>query len=173
MIKKNIEVSNVNEECKNAIFELLKRIDEWVILKQSLPKDVFANKFEESFALSKRKKKNKKELEAERKNKDNNEKIIEKYIITETGDFWLNVKSLTDATFGKDLKTLKEEFPKLSKDDLYIIALKYLGFSYITIAVCMGYKDKSYVNKKKNRIPQKLGLDITFEEFLNSLKNKG
>ena len=50
--------------------------------------------------------------------------------------------------------------------------LKYLGFSYITIAVCMGYKDKSYVNKKKDRIPKKIGLDMTFDEFLNSLKNK-
>ena len=149
-INKNIEVSNVNNECKTAIYDLLKKIDSWVKMKQSLPEEIFANRFEKSFILGKKKKE----------------------IRLESGDFWLNMQSLADATFGKDLKSLEKKFPQLSKDDLYIIALKYLGFSYITIAVCMGYKDKSYVNKKKDRIPRKLGLDMTFDEFLNSLKNK-
>ena len=109
-----------------------------------------ASRFENSFILGKKKKE----------------------IRIEDGDFWQNMQNLADATFGKDLKNLEEKFPRLSKDDLYIIALKYLGFSYITIAVCMGYKDKSYVNKKKDRIPKKIGLDMTFDEFLNTLKNK-
>lgn len=150
LIKKNIEVSNVNNECKLAIYDLLKKIDSWVKMKQSLPEELFASRFEKSFILGKKKKE----------------------IRIESGDFWMNMQSLADATFGKDLKKLEKEFPKLSKDDLYIIALKYLGFSYITIALCMGYKDKSYVNKKKDRILKKLGLDMTFDEFLNSLKNK-
>lgn len=150
LINKNIEVSNVNNECKLAIYDLLKKIDSWVKMKQNLPEELFANKFEKSFFIGKKK----------------------KDIRIESGDFWMNIQSLADATFGKDLKSLEKKFPKLSKDDLYIIALKYLGFSYITIAVCMGYKDKSYVNKKKDRIPKKLGLDMTFDEFLNSLKNK-
>lgn len=150
LIKKNIEVSNVNNECKLAIYDLLKKIDSWVKMKQSLPEELFARRFEKSFILGKKKKE----------------------IRIESGDFWMNMQSLADATFGKDLKKLEKEFPKLSKDDLYIIALKYLGFSYITIALCMGYKDKSYVNKKKDRILKKLGLDMTFDEFLNSLKNK-
>ena len=115
-----------------------------------MPENLFASRFENSFILGKKK----------------------KDIRIEDGDFWLNMQNLADATFGKDLKNLEEKFPRLSKDDLYIIALKYLGFSYITIAVCMGYKDKSYVNKKKDRIPKKIGLDMTFDEFLNSLKNK-
>lgn len=150
LIRKNVEMSNVNLECKNAIFDLMKQIDSWVKQTQSLPRDVFANKFEASFVLGKKKKE----------------------IRIENGEFWTSINSLADATFGNELKMLEEKYPKLSKDDLYIIALKYLGFSYITIAVCMGYKDKSYVNKKKDRILKKLGLDITFDEFLNSFKNK-
>ncbi len=150
LINKNIEVSNVNKECKLAIYDLLKKIDSWVKMKQNMPENLFASRFENSFILGKKK----------------------KDIRIEDGDFWLNMQNLADATFGKDLKNLEEKFPRLSKDDLYIIALKYLGFSYITIAVCMGYKDKSYVNKKKDRIPKKIGLDMTFDEFLNSLKNK-
>ena len=150
LLKKNIEVSNVNAECKTAVYELLQKIDSWVKMNQSVPKELFASKFEKSFMLGKKKKE----------------------IRIETGDFWLNMQSLADATFGKDLKNLKDKYPKLSKDDLYIIALKYLGFSYITIAVCMGYEDKSYVNKKKDRIPKKLGLDMTFDDFLYTLKNK-
>ena len=150
LIKKNIEVSNVNAECKTAVYELLQKIDSWVKINQSVPKELFASKFEKSLMLGKKKKE----------------------IRIETGDFWLNMQSLADATFGKDLKNLQDKYPKLSKDDLYIIALKYLGFSYITIAVCMGYKDKSYVNKKKDRIPRKLGLDMTFDDFLYTLKNK-
>ena len=150
LIRRNVEMSNVNLECKNAIFDLMKQIDSWVKQTQSLPRDVFANKFVASFVLGKKK----------------------KDIRIENGDFWTNINSLADVTFGNELNMLQEKYPKLSKDDIYIIALKYLGFSYITIAVCMGYKDKSYVNKKKDRIPKKLGLDITFDEFLNSLKNK-
>ncbi len=150
LLNKNIEASNVNDDCKLAIYDLLKKIDSWVKMKQNMPEDIFANKFEESFIIGKKK---------------NNIRI-------ESGGFWHDMQSLADATFGKDLKNLEEKFPKLTKDDLYIIALKYLGFSYVTIAVCMGYKDKSYVNKKKDRIPKKLGLDITFDELLNSLKNK-
>ena len=150
LIERNIKMSNVNNECKLAIYDLLKKIDSWVKLHQTSSDSFFATKFEESFLIGKKKKQTR----------------------IESGDFWKNIQSLADATYGKDLKILEEKFPKLSKDDLYIIALKYLGFSYITIALCMGYKDKSYVNKKKDRIPKKLGLDMTFDEFLNSFKDK-
>ena len=150
LIERNIKMSNVNNECKLAIYDLLKKIDSWVKLHQTSSDTFFASKFEESFLIGKKKKQTR----------------------IESGDFWKNIQTLADATYGKDLKILEEKFPKLSKDDLYIIALKYLGFSYITIALCMGYKDKSYVNKKKDRIPKKLGLDMTFDEFLNSFKDK-
>ena len=147
LIKRNIEMSGVNMECKAAISDILKKIDQLVQMQQSYSNDVFSSKFERSFML----------------NKKNEDKIG-------TGDFWLNMQSLADATFGKGLKSLQERYPKLSKDDLYIIALKFLGFSYITIAVCMRYKDKSYVSKKKKRILKKLGLDMSFDEFIEQLK---
>lgn len=72
-------------------------------------------------------------------------------------DFWKDFQYFVNSKYGNILSRLKERCPDLSDDELHIVGLMCCGYSYIEIAICMGYTNPNYVSTKKLRISKKIG----------------
>ena len=81
-------------------------------------------------------------------------------------DFWKDFQYFVNSKYGNILSRLKERCPDLSDDELHIVGLMCCGYSYIEIAICMGYTNPNYVSTKKLRISKKLGISEPLKEFI-------
>ena len=64
------------------------------------------------------------------------------------------------------ISRLHEIYPTLTKADIKIITLMYLGYSNSYICVFMGYTNKQSVINRKQIISQKLGIEESLQDFL-------
>lgn len=81
-------------------------------------------------------------------------------------DFWKDFQYFVNSKYGNILSRLKERCPDLSDDELHIVGLMCCGYSYIEIAICMGYTNPNYVSTKKLRISKKLGISEPLKGFI-------
>lgn len=81
-------------------------------------------------------------------------------------DFWKDFQYFVNSKYGNILSRLKKWCPDLSDDELHIVGLMCCGYSYIEIAICMGYTNPNYVSTKKLRISKKLGISEPLKEFI-------
>ena len=81
-------------------------------------------------------------------------------------DFWKDFQYFVNSKYGNILSRLKERCSDLSDDELHIVGLMCCGYSYIEIAICMGYTNPNYVSTKKLRISKKLGISEPLKEFI-------
>ena len=81
-------------------------------------------------------------------------------------DFWKDFQYFVNSKYGNILSRLKERCPDLSDDELHIVGLMCCGYSYIEIAICMGYTNPNYVSTKKLRISKKLGISEPLKELI-------
>lgn len=81
-------------------------------------------------------------------------------------DFWKDFQYFVNSKYGNILSRLKERCPDLSDDEQHIVGLMCCGYSYIEIAICMGYTNPNYVSTKKLRISKKLGISEPLKEFI-------
>ena len=70
--------------------------------------------------------------------------------------------------FGNVLNRLIEKYPNLSKTDIKIITMMYLGYPNSYICVFMGYTNKQSVINRKQIIAQKLGIEQSLSDFLKN-----
>ena len=98
-----------------------------------------------------------------------------------------NIKDAADDTFWNELKYYLDKThnqiitriaacPSISESDLRLISLMCCGFSYIEIAIILGYTPK-YISNKRRYIAKKMELDIPLQDYLEkeigkSLKNR-
>lgn len=86
--------------------------------------------------------------------------------------FWKTMQDYVNLCYDNLLKKIATDYPKLTEEDLMIIAMQKCGFTYISMTICMGYKDVNYVNVKKQRIAKKIGTDETLAIFISQYINK-
>lgn len=85
---------------------------------------------------------------------------------------WKTMQDYVNLCYDNLLKKIATDYPKLTEEDLMIIAMQKCGFTYIGMTICMGYKDVNYVNVKKQRIAKKIGTDETLAIFISQYINK-
>ena len=85
---------------------------------------------------------------------------------------WKTMQDYVNLCYDNLLKKIATDYPKLTEEDLMIIAMQKCGFTYIGMTICMGYKVVNYVNVKKQRIAKKIGTDETLAIFISQYINK-
>ncbi len=83
--------------------------------------------------------------------------------------FWDNLKLSVDGEFRGITSFLEQHYPDLSVRDLQLFMLLCAGFPNQIIKLCMNYTHDVTVSKnKKKLIKEKIGLDMKFDEFIES-----
>ena len=93
-----------------------------------------------------------------------------------------NIKDAADDTFWNELKNYLDKAhnqiitriaacPGISESDLRLVSLMCCGFSYIEIAIILGYTPK-YISNKRRYIAKKMDLDIPLQDYLEKETGK-
>ena len=87
-------------------------------------------------------------------------------------EFWNGLYDYLNLKHNNIIKNIAKQYPKLSPNDLNIIGLMCCGFSDAEIAVCKGYRNDKSVKAKRNKIRNKMNLDVLLQEYLNDRMKK-
>ncbi len=87
-------------------------------------------------------------------------------------EFWNGLYDYLNLKHNNIIKNIAKQHPKLSPNDLNIIGLMCCGFSDAEIAVCKGYRNDKSVKAKRNKIRNKMNLDVLLQEYLNDRMKK-
>lgn len=82
-------------------------------------------------------------------------------------EFWNGLYDYLNLKHDNIIKNISKQHPKLSPNDLNIIGLMCCGFSDAEIAVCKGYRNDKSVKARRNKIRNKMNLDILLQDYLN------
>jgi hypothetical protein len=85
--------------------------------------------------------------------------------------FWTDLRFFIDENYNNIISRLSANYPKLNDDDINFISLICCGFSYIEIAICLGYSKSTSAAVRKRRIAVKMGLNCTLDKFINEILN--
>ena len=84
---------------------------------------------------------------------------------------WTQLYHYIDAEYNNLISKTRDNYPQLNDKDLMLIALTSIGFSYIQIAIIMGYSNATSVSTIKQRLAQKMHLDGSLNDYINSIIN--
>jgi hypothetical protein len=84
-------------------------------------------------------------------------------------NFWSDLRFFVDENYNHIITDLSNKYCNLNNDDINFIALICCGFSYIEIAICLGYTNSDSAAVRKRRIAIKMGLDCTLDKFINDI----
>ena len=84
-------------------------------------------------------------------------------------DFWEELRSYLDRYHNNIISEIAKN-EKINTSDLRFIELECCGFSYVEIAITMGYSPK-FVSIKRKRIAKKMGLKVSLQDFLTNAMN--
>ena len=79
---------------------------------------------------------------------------------------WSQLYDYIDAEYNGILYNTRTKYPQLNDKDLLLISLCCLGFSYIQIAIIMGYSNATSIGTIKTRLSQKMGLNCSLNEYI-------
>ena len=82
-------------------------------------------------------------------------------------EFWNGLYDYLNIKHDNIIKNIAKQHPKLSPNDINIIGLMCCGFSDAEIAVCKGYRNDKSVKARRNKIRNKMNIDILLQEYLN------
>ena len=92
-----------------------------------------------------------------------NKKIIHS---TPKEPFWSNLKLSVDGEYNGIASFVEDKYPTLSVNEQHLFLLLCAGLSRQIIKICMDYANEVTVSNNKKRLMKKMGLDISFEEFI-------
>ncbi|MBR6431665.1 MAG: hypothetical protein IKS64_02335, partial [Muribaculaceae bacterium] len=84
---------------------------------------------------------------------------------------WTRLFGFLDLKYKNIISLTRSKYPSLSEKDLLLIAMTTLDFSYIQMAMILGYNNASTISSIKIRLAKKMGLDGTINEYINQFKN--
>ncbi|MBO8475686.1 MAG: hypothetical protein IAB88_01675 [Bacteroidetes bacterium] len=84
-------------------------------------------------------------------------------------NLWSDFIVYVNIAYNNVIDKIAKLHPQLKDEELYFISLICCGFSYIEIAICMGYTNNNYVNNKKVRIAKKIGITMSLKEYINQI----
>ena len=87
-------------------------------------------------------------------------------------DNWVRLFDYIDLEHNHIMTRTRENYPELNDRELLLLALTCMGFTYIQIAIIMGYSNATSVSVIKQRLVKKMGLDCSLNEYIqNNEKN--
>ena len=88
-------------------------------------------------------------------------------IIATNEEFWQQLRTFLDKNHNNIITELSRN-PRINNTDIRFIELVCCGFSYVEIAITLGYSP-NYVSNKRIKIQKKLGIKKQLNEYLNEL----
>ena len=86
-------------------------------------------------------------------------------------DNWVKLYDYIDLEHNNIMTRTRENYPDLNDKDLLLLALTCMGYSYIHIAIIMGYSNATSVSVLKQRLAKKMGLDCSLNEYIQNNGN--
>ena len=83
---------------------------------------------------------------------------------------WSQLYRYLDMEYNDIISQTKKRYPSLKERDLLLIAMSTLDFSYIQMAMILGYKDASSMGSAKLRLAKKMGLDGSINDYIDRFK---
>ena len=87
------------------------------------------------------------------------------------GQKWTQLYHYIDAAYNNLISKTQDTYPQLNDKELMLIALVCLGFSYIQIAIIMGYSNATSVSTIKQRLAKKMHLQGSLNDYIDSIIN--
>ncbi len=85
-------------------------------------------------------------------------------------DKWTKLFGYLDMEFGNIISQTKSNYPNLSDKDLLLMAMVALDFSYIQMAMVLGYNNATTMSSMKQRLANKMGLGYSLNEYIKQFK---
>ena len=86
-------------------------------------------------------------------------------------DNWVRLFDYIDLEHNNIMTRTRENYPDLNDRELLLLALTCMGFTYIQIAIIMGYSNATSVSVIKQRLVKKMGLDCSLNEYIQNNDN--
>ena len=84
-------------------------------------------------------------------------------------EIWEGIYSYLNLKHNNIINRIEKEYPKLSPTEMNVIGLICCGFNDAEIAVCKGYRNAKTVKSKRNKIKDKMNLDILLTDYLKQM----
>jgi len=83
-------------------------------------------------------------------------------------DNWVKLYDYIDLEHDNIMTRTRENYPQLNDRELLLLALTCMGYSYIHIAIIMGYSNATSVSVIKQRLVKKMGLECSLNEYIQN-----
>ena len=83
-------------------------------------------------------------------------------------DNWVKLYDYIDLEHNDIMSRTRENYPQLNDRELLLLALTCMGYSYIHIAIIMGYSNATSVSVIKQRLVKKMGLECSLNEYIQN-----
>ena len=80
--------------------------------------------------------------------------------------FWADLRIFADINYNNVISRMEKEFSELTDKDLNFIMLTCCGFSYIEIALCLGYANANSISNRRIAIARKIGTKASLNNYL-------
>ena len=84
-------------------------------------------------------------------------------------EFWNGLYEYLNLKYNNIIKKIEKKYPRLSPNEMNVIGLLCCGFNDAEIAVCKGYRNAKTVKSKRNKIKNKMNLDIMLVDYLQQM----
>ena len=84
---------------------------------------------------------------------------------------WTKLFGYLDMEYSNIISQTKANYPNLSNKDLLLIAMVTLDFSYVQMAMILGYNNATTMSSMKQRLAKKMGLESTLNEYIKQYKS--
>lgn len=83
-------------------------------------------------------------------------------------DLWPLIYDYIDAEYNNIISNTRKRFPDISDRELLLLALCCMDFSYIQMAIILGYSNSTSVGTMKTRLSEKMGCSVN--EYISAHK---
>ncbi len=84
-------------------------------------------------------------------------------------EFWNGLYDYLNLKHNNVIKRIEKKYPRLSPTEMNVIGLICCGFNDAEIAVCKGYRNARTVTSKRNKIKEKMNLDVLLADYLKQM----
>ena len=85
---------------------------------------------------------------------------------------WEGLYDYIDVEYNNIMSTTRKNYPQLDDKDMLLLALSCLGFTYVQIAMIMGYTNATSIGTLKSRLAAKMELDGSLNDYISSFANR-
>ena len=79
---------------------------------------------------------------------------------------WTKLFGYLDMEYGNIITNTRANYPSLSEKDLLLLSMVTLDFSYVQMAMILGYNNATTMSSMKQRLAKKMGLGHSLNEYI-------